>query len=75
MSIQYVIAMVLIVCGAFTAWAGPDYGVNEDGKPFPPREKRWVRVFGICVAACGMFVLIATVLGFRGEPLNDLPAP
>jgi hypothetical protein len=75
MSIQYVIAGILLVCGALTAWAGPDLGVREDGTPFPPRERRWVRVFGISLMVCGAAVLTATLLGFRGQPLNEMPAP
>jgi hypothetical protein len=75
MSIQYVIAVVLLVGGAVTAWLGPDYGVREDGTPFPPGERQWVRMFGIGLMACGAVVLAATLLGFRGQPLNDQPAP
>lgn len=75
MSVQYVLAIVLIVCGAFTAWSGPDYGVREDGTNFPPSEKKWVRLFGYGLVVCGTFVLIATLLGCRGQPLNDMPAP
>jgi hypothetical protein len=75
MSIQYVIAGVLLVGGAVTAWLGPDYGVREDGTPFPPGERRWVRAFGIGFMICGAFVLAATVLGFRGQRLDDMPAP
>ncbi len=75
MNIQYWIAVVLLVIGAITAWAGPDLGVREDGTPFPPGEQRWVRLFGIGLIVCGAAVLAATILGFRGQPLDDLPAP
>jgi len=75
MNIQYVIAGVLLVGGALTAWAGPDLGVREDGTPFPPDERRWVRAFGLALVACGAAVLTATLLGFRGQPLDELPAP
>jgi hypothetical protein len=75
MSIQYVIAGVLLVGGAVTAWAGPDYGVHEDGTPFPPDERKWVRYFGIGLMVCGLVLLVATALGFRGQPLNDMPVP
>ena len=75
MTVQYVIAGVLIVGGAVTAWAGPDLGVREDGTPFPPAEKKWVRWFGLALVACGAVVLVATLLGFRGQPLDGQPAP
>ncbi len=75
MNIQYGIAAVLIVGGAVTAWAGPDLGVREDGSPFPPGERWWVRAFGIVLVACGVVVLTATLCGFHGQPLNELPAP
>jgi hypothetical protein len=75
MSIQYVIAGVLLVGGAVTVWAGPDLGVREDGTPFPPGERRWVQAFGVCLMVCGAVVLAATLLGFRGQPLDELPAP
>ena len=75
MHIQYVIAAVLIVGGAVTAWAGPDLGVREDGTPFPPGERRLVRLFGIALIVCGVVVLIASLFGFRGQPLDDMPAP
>jgi len=75
MSVQYVIAGVLLVCGAVTAWLGPDFGVTEDGKRFSPGEKRWVRRFGVSLVVCGAAVLLATILGFRAQPLDDMPAP
>ncbi len=75
MGTQYLIAAVLLVGGAVTAWAGPDVGVRDDGTPFPPGEGRWVRLFGISLMVCGAVVLAATALGFRGQPLNELPAP
>ncbi len=75
MSIQYVIAGVLLVGGAATTWLGPDHGVREDGTPFPAGERRWVRLFGIGLMVCGTVLLVATVLGFRGQPLNDQSAP
>jgi hypothetical protein len=75
MTIQFVIAVVLLVGGAFTAWAGPDYGVREDGTPFAPGERPWVRLFGIGLMVCGAVVLVATLLGFRAQPLDDMGAP
>lgn len=75
MTTQYFIAGVLLVGGAVTAWLGPELGVREDGAPFPPNERRWVRLLGIGLMVCGAFVLVATILGFRGQPLDDLPAP
>jgi hypothetical protein len=75
MDIQYVISAVLIVGGTFTAWAGPEMGVREDGSRLPPNEKIWVRRFGISLAICGLFVLVATLLGFRGKLLDDMGAP
>jgi hypothetical protein len=75
MSFEYVIAGILLVGGAVTVWAGPDLGVREDGTPFPPGERRWVRLFGVGLMVCGAGVLAATLLGFRGQPLNELPAP
>jgi hypothetical protein len=32
-------------------------------------------MFGIGLMVCGAVVLVATVLGFRGQPLDDMPAP
>jgi hypothetical protein len=75
MNIQYAIALVLLVGGAVTAWAGPEFGVHENGSPFPPGERWWVRAFGIALIACGAVVLVATLLGYRGQPLIELPAP
>lgn len=75
MGIQSMIAGVLILGGVVTAWIGPEYGVREDGTPFPPKERRWVRLFGIGLAACGVVVLVATLLGSRGQPLDDMPDP
>jgi hypothetical protein len=75
MSFECVIAGVLFVGGAVTVWAGPDLGVREDGTPFPLSERWWVRAFGVGLMACGAIVLAATLLGFRGQPLNELPAP
>jgi hypothetical protein len=75
MSFECLIAGVLLVGGAVTAWIGPDLGVREDGTPFPPGERPWVRAFGIALVVCGAAVLLATLLGFRGQPLGELPAP
>jgi hypothetical protein len=75
MSVQKLIARMLLVGGAVAAWAGPDHGVREDGTPLSPGERHLVRLFGFGLVACGAVVLVATVLGFRGEPLNGLPAP
>lgn len=66
---------VLLLAGAVTAWLGPTHGVREDGTPFPPSERRWVRLFGIAVSVCGAVLLVATLLGFRGQPLDDAPVP
>jgi hypothetical protein len=75
MTVQYVIAGVLLLGGAVTAWAGPELGVREDGSPFPPGERKWVRRFGFGLMVCGAVVLAATALGFRGQPLDDMPVP
>ena len=75
MTIQYVIAAVLLLGGSFTAWAGPVYGVGDDGRRFSAAERRRVRLYGIGLAVCGLVVLMATLLGFRGEPLREMPAP
>ena len=75
MSIQYVIAGVLIVGGAVTTWIGPDLEVRDDGTPIPPGERRWMRLFGVTLLLCGVVVLAATLLGFRAQPLKGQPAP
>jgi hypothetical protein len=75
MNIQYVIPGLLLAGGAVTAWAGPVLGVRDDGTPFPPGERRWVRAFGIALMACGAVVLSATLLGFHAPLLDEMPAP
>lgn len=75
MSVQFGIAAALIVGGAVTAWAGPDLGVREDGTPFPPGERRWVRAFGLGCVACGVVVLVATLLGYRAPPADGPGVP
>ena len=74
MDIQYVISGVLLVGGAITAWMGPDLEAREDGTPLSPGQRRWMRVFGVVLLVCGAVVLVATLLGFRGQPLPGLPA-
>jgi len=75
MHIQYVLGLVLLVGGSVTAWFGPEFGVREDSTPYPPNEHRRLRQFGAALMVCGAVVLVATLLGFRGQPLNDLPTP
>jgi hypothetical protein len=74
-SAQYLIAGMLIVCGAVTAWAGPDMGTNEDGQPYSPSEKWWVRRFGLACTAVGLVMLVATVLGYRAPPADGPGVP
>jgi hypothetical protein len=78
MNIQYAIATMLILGGVVTVWIGPDVaGEKPDGTsgPVAPEKRFWVRAFGIGCVVCGMALLVATLLGFRGEPLRELPAP
>ena len=75
MSIQYVIAGWLIVCGGVTAWAGPDVGTNDDGQPYSPSEKSWVRRFGLACVAIGAVMLVATMLGYRAPPADGPGVP
>ena len=59
---------MLLAGGAVSAWLGPEYGVREDGTPFSPDERPWVRRFGMALMLCGAFVLVATLLGYRARP-------
>lgn len=75
MHIQYVIAGLLLVVGAATAWAAPDVGTNEDGTRYSPSERRWVRWTGIACVVIGAVVLVATLLGYRAPPADGPGVP
>jgi hypothetical protein len=74
MHFQYAFAAMLIMGGIATVVVGPDVGGEKpDGTPGPvPEHQRiWMRLFGVGCILCGVFLLIATLLGFRarlGEP-------
>ena len=74
MSIQYVIAGVLLVGGQSRSGLAPSW-CSRGWHSVPSGERRWVQAFGVGLIVCGATVLVATLLGFRGQPIDELPAP
>jgi hypothetical protein len=75
---MYVYSVVLILGGVATVLVGPDVGgEKEDGSPgpVPPRQRFWVRAFGMACIAGGTFLLVATLLGVRWQGAEGPPSP
>jgi hypothetical protein len=75
---QYIYAGYLILGGFAAAWIGHDVGDDPtDGKEIPesPHPRFWVRLFGVGCMACGLILLTATLLGFRGQGAEGPPIP
>ena len=69
---------MLILGGLAAAWIGPDVGGEKpDGSPgpVPPRQRFWVRLFGVVCVLCGAMLLIATLLGWRPQGAEGPPTP
>jgi hypothetical protein len=75
---QYVYATYLILGGFAAAWIGHDVGDElADGKgvPVSPHPRLWVPLFGVGCMACGLILLTATLLVFRGQGAEGPPIP
>lgn len=71
--IQFVSGGVLRGGGLVTAWIGPD--LNEDGLAASrtPRQRLMIRLSGIALAAYGLALIVAALLGFH-PPERRRPA-
>ena len=70
LAFEYVFASALIAGGLLTVWIGPDAEEANEKTRLTPRQRVMMRAFGAILVLCGVGLLIATLLGFRGRPGN-----